>query len=177
LNARELPVEEIADRFGVSRSTLHRNAAVPELSRYSITQAKQTAPAGVLPSVRENLSVLTSTPVRSLLLLMQKAKKGAIEATEARYADRIARLKEAVANKLAPPPALPDSNNGAASSAKRHRVRAPQRKQNCAVNCNWSIYIFSTRFNPDLWHFIKLEEKTSGKAAVNFSLASQELIA
>jgi hypothetical protein len=26
------------------------------------------------------------------------------------------------------------------------------------------------RFNPDLWHFLKLEEKTSRKAAVNFSL-------
>jgi len=32
---------------------------------------------------------------------------------KARYADRIARLKEPVANKLEPPPASPDSNNGA----------------------------------------------------------------
>ena len=46
---------------------------------------------------------------------------------KARYANRIARLKEAVAKKLALPPPSPDSNNGAASSAKRRRARVPQR--------------------------------------------------
>jgi DNA invertase Pin-like site-specific DNA recombinase len=46
LNARELPVQDIADRFGVSRSTLYRNAAVPELPRVLNTRSKQTASAG-----------------------------------------------------------------------------------------------------------------------------------
>ena len=71
------------------------------------TNARKTSystDVGVLPSVRENLSVLTSTPVRSLLLLMQKTKSGRFM-RKARYADRIARLKEPVANKLEPPPA------------------------------------------------------------------------
>ena len=43
LNARELSVQDIADRFGVSRSTLYRNAAVPELPKVPNTHAKQTA--------------------------------------------------------------------------------------------------------------------------------------
>jgi predicted DNA-binding transcriptional regulator AlpA len=30
MHAGELPVQDIADRFGVSRSTLYRNAAMPE---------------------------------------------------------------------------------------------------------------------------------------------------
>src|SRR5437899_3510984 len=33
MNARELPVQDIADRFGVARSTVYRNAARPELSK------------------------------------------------------------------------------------------------------------------------------------------------
>jgi predicted DNA-binding transcriptional regulator YafY len=43
MHAGELPVQEIADRFGVSRATLYRNAARPEL----LIKAKaiQTAPA------------------------------------------------------------------------------------------------------------------------------------
>jgi DNA invertase Pin-like site-specific DNA recombinase len=41
LNARELPVQEIAARFGVSRSTLYRNAAAPELPKVLNTHAKR----------------------------------------------------------------------------------------------------------------------------------------
>src|ERR1700730_17956037 len=42
MNAGELPVQDIADRFGVARSTLYRNAARPESPK---THAIQTAPS------------------------------------------------------------------------------------------------------------------------------------
>jgi hypothetical protein len=45
MNAGELPVKDIADRFGVSRSMLYRNAARPELPKALKTNAIQTAPA------------------------------------------------------------------------------------------------------------------------------------
>jgi hypothetical protein len=45
MHAGELPVQDIADRFGVSRSTLYRNAARPESPKTLKTQAIQTVPA------------------------------------------------------------------------------------------------------------------------------------
>ena len=45
MHAGELPVQDIADRFGVSRSTLYRNAAGPESPKVLKTHAIQTAPA------------------------------------------------------------------------------------------------------------------------------------
>jgi DeoR/GlpR family transcriptional regulator of sugar metabolism len=41
----ELPVQDIADRFGVSRSTLYRNAARPESPKVLKTHVIKTAPA------------------------------------------------------------------------------------------------------------------------------------
>jgi len=35
MGAGELPVQDIADRFGVSRSTLYRNATAPELPKHN----------------------------------------------------------------------------------------------------------------------------------------------
>jgi DNA invertase Pin-like site-specific DNA recombinase len=48
MHAGKLPVQDIADRFGVSRSTLYRNAASPESPKALKTQthAIQSAPAG-----------------------------------------------------------------------------------------------------------------------------------
>jgi len=48
MHAGKLPVQDIADRFGVSRSTLYRNAASQESPKALKTQthAVQTAPAG-----------------------------------------------------------------------------------------------------------------------------------
>jgi DNA invertase Pin-like site-specific DNA recombinase len=45
LNAGELPVQDIAARFGVSRLTLYRNAARPESPTVLKTHAIQTVPA------------------------------------------------------------------------------------------------------------------------------------
>jgi DNA invertase Pin-like site-specific DNA recombinase len=44
MNAGELPVKDIADRFGVARSTLYRSAARPELPKVLKTNAIQAAP-------------------------------------------------------------------------------------------------------------------------------------
>ena len=44
MHAGELPVQDIADRFGVSRATLYRNAAGPESPKLK-THAIQIAPA------------------------------------------------------------------------------------------------------------------------------------
>jgi hypothetical protein len=41
----ELPVQDIADRFGVARATLYRNAAMPELPKVLKTHARENAPA------------------------------------------------------------------------------------------------------------------------------------
>ena len=48
MHAGELPVQDIADRFGVSRATLYRNASSPESPKALKTQthAVQTASAG-----------------------------------------------------------------------------------------------------------------------------------
>ena len=43
LHAGQLPVQDIADRFGVSRSTLYRNATRPASSQALKTRARQTA--------------------------------------------------------------------------------------------------------------------------------------
>jgi hypothetical protein len=45
INAGELPVQDIADRFGVARSTLYRNAAGPESPKVFKTHAIKTVPA------------------------------------------------------------------------------------------------------------------------------------
>jgi DNA invertase Pin-like site-specific DNA recombinase len=45
MHAGELPVQDIADRFGVSRATLYRNAAGPESPKALKTHVIQTAPA------------------------------------------------------------------------------------------------------------------------------------
>ena len=45
MHAGELPVQDIADRFGVARSTLYRNAAMPESPKVLKTHAIQAAPA------------------------------------------------------------------------------------------------------------------------------------
>src|SRR5690348_7972823 len=45
MHAGELPVQDIADRFGVARSTLYRNAARQESPKVLKTHAIQTAPA------------------------------------------------------------------------------------------------------------------------------------
>jgi DNA invertase Pin-like site-specific DNA recombinase len=45
MHAGELPVQDIADRFGVSRSTLYRNAASSESPKMLKTHSIQTAPA------------------------------------------------------------------------------------------------------------------------------------
>ena len=45
MHAGELPVQDIADRFGVARSTLYRNAAGPESPKVLKTHVIQTAPA------------------------------------------------------------------------------------------------------------------------------------
>jgi Helix-turn-helix domain of resolvase len=45
INAGELPVQDIADRFGVARSTLYRNAAGPESPKVLKTHAIKTVPA------------------------------------------------------------------------------------------------------------------------------------
>ena len=42
MHAGELPVQDIADRFGVARSTLYRNEARPELTKALKTNAIQT---------------------------------------------------------------------------------------------------------------------------------------
>ena len=42
MHAGELPVQDIADRFGVARSTLYRNAAGPEVPKLLKTHAIQT---------------------------------------------------------------------------------------------------------------------------------------
>ena len=42
MHAGELPVQDIADRFGVARSTLYRNAARPESLNVLKTHAIQT---------------------------------------------------------------------------------------------------------------------------------------
>jgi hypothetical protein len=42
MHAGELPVQDIADRFGVARSTLYRNAARPESPKVLKTHAIQT---------------------------------------------------------------------------------------------------------------------------------------
>ena len=42
MQAGELPVQDIADRFGVARSTLYRNAAGPESPKVLKTHAIQT---------------------------------------------------------------------------------------------------------------------------------------
>jgi Helix-turn-helix domain of resolvase len=42
MHAGELPAQDIAHRFGVSRSTLYRNAAGPESPNVLKTNAKQT---------------------------------------------------------------------------------------------------------------------------------------
>jgi hypothetical protein len=41
MHAGELPVQDIADRFGVSRATLYRNAACPESPKALKTDAIQ----------------------------------------------------------------------------------------------------------------------------------------
>jgi DNA invertase Pin-like site-specific DNA recombinase len=45
MHAGELPVQDIVKRFGVSRSTLYRNAAGPESPKVLKTHAIQTVPA------------------------------------------------------------------------------------------------------------------------------------
>jgi hypothetical protein len=47
MQAGKLPVQDIADRFGVSRSTLYRNAARPESPKALKTHAMQTAPSEI----------------------------------------------------------------------------------------------------------------------------------
>jgi DNA invertase Pin-like site-specific DNA recombinase len=44
MHAGELPVQDIADKFGVARSTLYRNAAGPESPKVLKTHAIQNAP-------------------------------------------------------------------------------------------------------------------------------------
>lgn len=45
MHAGQLPVQDIADRFGVSRSTLYRNATRPASPQALKTRARQTEPA------------------------------------------------------------------------------------------------------------------------------------
>jgi DNA invertase Pin-like site-specific DNA recombinase len=62
LHAGQLPVQDIADRFDVSRSTPYRTAAAPEVPKVLKRQPTPAAPASKIPAAETGRNPRLSKP-------------------------------------------------------------------------------------------------------------------
>jgi len=75
LNARELPVQDIAERFGVSRSTLYRNTAAPELPKVTQIRA-QNRPRRLAKSKRPKMAETSGSETLEWTCLKSSSLRG-----------------------------------------------------------------------------------------------------